>query len=54
MIIIITFILEMLVSSTVFRVVHLQLTTTLEAHDLCALYLQIPQLYPLEVTPETK
>ena len=38
-------------SSTVLRVVHLHVTTTFEAHDLCALYLHIPQLYPVDVTP---
>ena len=38
-------------SSTVLRVVHLHVTTTFEAQDLCALYLHIPQLYPVDVTP---
>ena len=41
-------------SSTVLRVVHLHVTTTFEAHDLCALYLHIPQLYPVDVTPVNK
>ena len=41
-------------SSTVLRVVHLHVTTTFEAQDLCALYLQIPQLYPDDVTPVNK
>ena len=41
-------------SSTVFNVIHLQLTTTFETQDLCAFNLHIPQLYPLEVTPGEK
>ena len=48
---ILTFIVDMHFPSTVLRVVHLQVTTTFEAQDLWALYLQIPQLYPDDVTP---
>ena len=48
---ILTFNVEIHFSSTVLRVVHLHVTTTFEAQDLCALYLHIPQLYPVDVTP---
>lgn len=47
-----TFSQVMALSSTLFRVVHLHPMTTFEAHALCALYLQIPQLYPEDVTPK--
>lgn len=47
-----TFSQDIDLSSTVFNVTHLQLTTTLLTHDLWALNLHMPQLYPLEVTPE--
>ena len=35
-----------------FKVFHLQPTTMFETQDLWALTLQIPQLYPVDVTPE--
>ena len=46
-----TFSVVTLLSSTVFKVIHLQLTTTFETQDLWAFNLQVPQLYPLDVTP---
>ena len=35
-----------------FKVFHLHPTTMFETQDLWALTLQIPQLYPVDVTPE--